>query len=226
MSHKEAGRARPAIPAAPAKKPMKRIDSLILDRDGTVIEDKHYLSDPDKVELLPGAGDALARLADAGVRLFLATNQSGIGRGYFAEDDYLAVQRRLDVVLLTEFGVRLDGVAFCPHAPEEGCACRKPATGMWRELAAAHGLDPETTAMAGDKAADVGLGLDAGLAVAALVLTGKGAEQAEKWGLPPLDSPVLKISPREEGRPHLVARDLSALADWLLAHAGDAEGAE
>ncbi len=195
---------------------MMRIDSLILDRDGTVIADKHYLADPDGVELLPGAGEALARLARAGVRLFLASNQSGIGRGYFSEADQRAVHARLEALLQDGFGVTLSGAAHCPHAPEDGCDCRKPAPGMWRALAAAHGLDPAATAMVGDKIADVRFGLDAGLALSALVLTGKGAEHAARLGLPAPAGPVLEVRPRGEGRPHLVARDLAALADWLL----------
>jgi len=195
---------------------MKRIANVILDRDGTVIADKHYLCDPQGVELLPGVGKALARLTSDGVRLFLATNQSGIGRGYFQKRDYLAVQERLGQILLAEFGVRFTDVAYCPHAPEACCTCRKPAPGMWQALAAANSLDPAATIMIGDKIADVGLGLTAGLAASVLVLTGKGKKHAEALGLPPVEAPLVEISPRGADQPHLVARNLEAVAAWVL----------
>lgn len=194
---------------------MKSITDLILDRDGTVIYDRHYLADPAGVELLPGAGAALARLARAGVRLHLASNQSGIGRGYFTEADQQAVHARL-VELLAGHGVTLAGAVHCPHAPEEHCACRKPAPGLWLALARDWNLDPATTAMVGDKEADVGLGLGAGLAASILVLTGKGAAHAARLGLPEPSGPWREIAPRAPGRPHLLARDLDAVADWLL----------
>ncbi|WP_461210765.1 D-glycero-alpha-D-manno-heptose-1,7-bisphosphate 7-phosphatase [Desulfocurvus sp. DL9XJH121] len=200
---------------------LKPLQNVILDRDGTVIRDRHYLSDPDGVELLPGAARGLARLAGAGVRLFLASNQSGIGRGYFGLDEHQAVQARLDEVLAGA-GVRLAGAAFCPHAPEDGCACRKPATGMWEDLAREHGLDAQATAMVGDKPADVSMGLNAGLAATVLVLTGKGRESAEKLGLPPLTGPCMELPERREGWPHAVAEDLDAASRWLLEQGGRA----
>ncbi|MCK9241156.1 HAD family hydrolase [Desulfocurvus sp.] len=203
---------------------MKPITDLILDRDGTIIVDRHYLADPAGVELLPGAGQALARLASAGVRLHLASNQSGIGRGRFTEADLRAVHARLEE-LLAKFGVRLAGVAHCPHAPEAACPCRKPATGMWLALARAQGLDPAATAMVGDKDADVGLGLAAGLAASILVLTGKGAAHAARMGLAEPRGPWREIAPRAPGQPHLLARDLAGAADWLLARGAGAREA-
>jgi len=94
--------------------------AVLLDRDGTVIEDRHYLSDPSGVALLPGAAAGLAALAAAGARLFLVTNQSGIGRGYFTEADLHACNARLSD-LLRGHGVCLADTAFCPHGPDDGC---------------------------------------------------------------------------------------------------------
>lgn len=196
--------------------PETPIRHLILDRDGTVIEDRHYLSDPDGVALVPGAGRALGDLEAAGVRLYLATNQSGIGRGYFEEKDYLAVQERLSR-LLAPFGARFEDVAYCPHVPENGCRCRKPGPGQWEDLASANGLDPAVTAMAGDKPSDVAFGLNAGLALVALVLTGKGEESARELGLPPLRGGVAVLEDRQPHWPHAVARDVAALAAWIMA---------
>lgn len=188
-----------------------RIENLILDRDGTIIADKHYLADPAGVEFIPGAGEALAALCRAGIRLFVASNQSGIGRGYFRAADHHAVHGRM-CKLLAAAGASLCAATFCPHAPGENCACRKPATGMWEELAAAHGLDPAATAMAGDKSADVRFGRRAGLALTVLVLTGHGREHAELMGLPlPAGDTLLLDSPGPD-QPHAVCADLAAAA--------------
>jgi D-glycero-D-manno-heptose 1,7-bisphosphate phosphatase len=196
---------------------MENIENVILDRDGTVIVDKHYLHDPAGVELLPGAGEGLALLARAGIRLFIATNQSGIGRGYFPEADYHAVDARLRD-MLADYGVSIVDTAFCPHAPDTPCNCRKPATGMWSRLAADHGLAPANTVMIGDKDADVRFGLEAGLAASILVLTGKGAGELDKYALGAPLSIWTRPSPRPAGAPHVVARDLGAACDFILHH--------
>lgn len=194
--------------------------NLLLDRDGTVIEDRHYLSDPEGVTLLPGVGPALGRLSRAGLRLFLVTNQSGIGRGYFTVPDYEACQARL-AALLAPYGVTFVDVACCPHAPDEECSCRKPGTGMWDMLQNRHGLVAGETAMVGDKLDDVLFARNAGLAAAILVLTGKGARAAGSIGLSvPAGGACLDVAPSGgdvAGRPDVVACDLVAAADWLLA---------
>ena len=156
--------------------------AVLFDRDGTVIFDRHYLSDPDGVELIPGTGEALARLGAAGIASYLVSNQSGIGRGYFPESGWYACQERLDE-LLAAHGAKLGDSRFCPHDPEEHCHCRKPGTGMWESLREAHGLEASTCAMVGDKPEDLRFGINAGLAAAVLVLTGKGEKSAEKLGL-------------------------------------------
>ncbi len=170
---------------------MADIQHLFLDRDGVVIEDRHYLSDPDGVRLLPGVAEALVRMRAAGIRLYLVSNQSGIGRGYFTERDCLACQERLDQ-LLAVHGVVFEESAYCPHAPEDGCYCRKPLPGMWLRIAQHHGLCPELCAMVGDKGSDIAFGKGAGFAATVLVLTGHGAEQARKLGISELpDRPGL-----------------------------------
>lgn len=188
--------------------------NILLDRDGTIIEDRHYLADPAGVTLLPGAGEALARLAKAGARLFVVTNQSGIGRGYFTLQDYEACTKRLGE-LLQAHGVSLADVAFCPHAPEAECSCRKPGQGMWVLLRDRYHLRPEETVMVGDKFDDVRFGRDAGFAASVLVLTGKGADAAQRHGLQP-PAGGYRVDAPATGMPHVVARDLGAVADWLL----------
>ena len=194
------------------------IAAVLLDRDGTVIEDKHYLSDPAGVELIPGAAEGLRELTGAGLRLFIVTNQSGIGRGYFSEADYRACHAAMES-LLAGTGVSLEGSAFCPHAPEEDCGCRKPALGMWRELAARYGLDPSRTAMVGDKKEDIAFGRKAGFAVTILVLTGKGKDAADKMRLPlpDKDKPYRTVSVAEDALlPHAVAHDLAGAVRFIL----------
>jgi D-glycero-D-manno-heptose 1,7-bisphosphate phosphatase len=194
------------------------IRNVLLDRDGTIIEERHYLCDPEGVALVPGGGEALARLARAGMRLFTVTNQSGIGRGYYGTTQYEAVRDRLDT-LLAPYGVQLTETAHCPHAPADGCACRKPATGMFTALAARHGLLAAATAVIGDAASDIAFGLALGSPLTILVTTGHGARHARELGLPQLPdaAAALALSARLPGWPHVLARDLPAAVDHLLA---------
>jgi len=191
------------------------IRNALIDRDGTIIVEKHYLHDPTQVELVPGAGEALGRLAKAGVRMFVVTNQSGIGRGYYSELDFWSVQKRLDE-LVAPYGIRFDGVLFCPHAPDERCACRKPATGMWDDLHARLGLQASETVMIGDNASDVAFGLARNMAQSVLVLTGHGRRYAEKLGLPVIAGGFETIRHPDPGQPTLLAHDLAAAVDFIL----------
>ena len=200
---------------------MTPVTSALIDRDGTIIVERHYLHDPAQVELVPGAGEALSRLSRSGVRLFVVTNQSGIGRGYYAEADFLAVQERL-AQLLAPFGVSFQDVAFCPHAPDEACACRKPEAGMWNELCAAHGLKPGETVMIGDNASDVAFGRNCGFAQSVLVLTGHGKRFAQDFGLPgELSGDWMRLDSPAPGQPTALARDLGAAADYVLTGCGE-----
>lgn len=137
--------------------------AVFFDRDGTLIQDRHYLGDPAGVELLPGAAAALRRLNRAGVPVVIITNQSGIGRGYFSEADYHAVQRRL-VALLAAGGAWADAVYHCPHAPDHApaCACRKPRPGLFELAAREHALDLARSVYVGDRLRDVEPGLSCG----------------------------------------------------------------
>ena len=114
--------------------------AIFLDRDGTIIVDKGYLSDPEGIEFLPGILDDLRALQDSGFMLIMASNQSGIGRGYFTEKDYAAVQARLDELLKSN-GIAFTGYYYCPHAPDENCACRKPKPLMALDAAKTFNID-------------------------------------------------------------------------------------
>lgn len=147
---------------------------VVLDRDGTVIAERNYLANPDQVELIPGAATSLRTLSQLGLGLIIATNQSGIGRGYFDQPTLAQVHERLCLLLEAE-GVRLDGIYFCPHTPEEVCHCRKPEVGMLEEAASQVGLDPAASFVVGDNWSDIELGSRVG-ATTLLVRTGYGSQ--------------------------------------------------
>ena len=154
--------------------------AVILDRDGTVIVERHYLADPDQVALIPGVAGALRQLRQMGLRLVILTNQSGIGRGLFDANQVEAVHQRMCALLAAE-GVQLDGIFYCPHTPQDGCACRKPAPGLVEHAAQQLGFDPQASIVIGDKPCDMELGRRVG-ATTVLVRTGYGAEHESAYG--------------------------------------------
>jgi D-glycero-D-manno-heptose 1,7-bisphosphate phosphatase len=150
---------------------------VFIDRDGTLITERSYLADPEGVELVPGAVEALAELRRAGFALVTVTNQSGIALGRYREADYRAVADRVAEVL-DQAGVAPDDEQYCPHHPDVTgpCACRKPATGMYLRSAARLGIDPAASYYVGDKVTDVLPAIALG-GRGILVRTGYGAEQ-------------------------------------------------
>ncbi len=130
--------------------------ALFLDRDGTIIADAHYPSEPAQVALLPGAAAAILRANDAGIPVVIVTNQSGIGRGQITLAQYDAVRERLDDLLAAE-GAHVDATFYCPHWPDRDgpCACRKPGIGMHRDAADALNLALPASVYVGDRWRDV-----------------------------------------------------------------------
>ena len=130
--------------------------AVFLDRDGTLMEDVGYASDPDQVRLLPGTAAAVARLNGAGYRAIVVTNQSGIARGLITPDQYAATATRLEQLLATA-GARLDAQYHCPHLPELSgpCDCRKPGTLLYRTAADDFDLDLSACWWVGDRERDV-----------------------------------------------------------------------
>lgn len=144
-----------------------RLDSVFFDRDGVLIEDRHYLANPDDVTLIPGARALTRRLAAGGVRQFIVTNQSGVARGMFPIEAVDAIHQRLFAEL---GGHPFAGVAVCPHHPEGSvatyalsCDCRKPAPGMVLGFLRHFALDPAACCMVGDKNSDVAAAEAAGI---------------------------------------------------------------
>jgi D-glycero-D-manno-heptose 1,7-bisphosphate phosphatase len=144
--------------------------AIFLDRDGTLIRDVGYCSAPGDVELLPDVARLLPKLKEAGFKLVIVTNQSGIGRGYFTEEDFWSVQHELERQLGP--GV-IDATYFCPDTPQNGSERRKPNPGMLLEAAKELGIDLDRSYMIGDKMSDAEAGIRAG--VKATILFGAQA---------------------------------------------------
>ena len=135
----------------------------LIDRDGTIIVDRVYLADPEGIEFTPGAIEGLQLLRDAGFTLVLVTNQSGIARGYFDATRLEQIHARLRSMLAAE-GLRLEAIYICPHGPDDGCDCRKPAPGMVKRAMRDLGFGPDQAVLIGDSDADMGAAAAAGVA--------------------------------------------------------------
>lgn len=153
---------------------------VILDRDGVLnreAADGSWVREPAEFHWLPGALEGLAMLRRAGIHVSVVTNQSGVGRGRMTLAQLAAVHARMQADVSAHDGA-LDAVFFCPHAPEDGCACRKPAPGLIREAMARSGIAAEQSIVVGDDGRDLEAARRAGVA-AALVRTGKGRQTEE-----------------------------------------------
>jgi len=155
----------------PLAGPERASRALFLDRDGTLIVDKVYLADPAGVELIPGAAGALRQARTLGYKLFLFTNQSGIGRGYHTLEDTHRVNARLEE-LLGPPRPAFDGICIAPEAPDQPAIYRKPSPKYILEMVAQHSLDPVQCYMVGDSTADIQTARNAGIH-AVVVRTGK-----------------------------------------------------
>ena len=149
---------------------------VVLDRDGTLIVECHHLSDPKEVTLLPRAAQGLRSLRRLGLGLIVVTNQSAIARGLIDPTRLGAIHQRFRRLLRSE-GVRLDGIYWCPHHPDDGCLCRKPGVGLVEQAASELRFDPRRSFVIGDKPCDIDLGERIG-ATTFLVRTGYGAQVA------------------------------------------------
>jgi D-glycero-D-manno-heptose 1,7-bisphosphate phosphatase len=175
--------------------------AVFVDRDGTINVDRNYLSDPAQLEIYPGTGLALRRLMDAGYRLIVVTNQSGIGRGYYTESDMHRVNRRMEEMLAAD-GVAFSRIYYSPEAPDQPSRGRKPSPQFLFDARDEFGLDLNRCYMIGDKPIDVETGWNAGCAASILVRTGYGAE-AERKGGKNLEQAVIVDS-------------LAQAAEWIL----------
>ena len=159
--------------------------AVFIDRDGTINVEKNYLHRYEDWEWTPGAINAIKVLNDAGFLVIVVTNQAGVARGMYGEDDILRLHEQVDRELASH-GAHVDGYYYCPHHPDHGetreCECRKPEPGMLLEAQRDHDIDMNSSYMIGDKLSDVEAGMAAHVK-SILVTTGYGAEAAAK--LPP-----------------------------------------
>ena len=159
--------------------------AVFIDRDGTINVEKNYLHRYEDWEWTPGAIDAIKALNDAGYLVIVVTNQAGIARGMYGDDDVELLHKQVDQELASH-GAHVDGYYYCPHHPDHGeireCECRKPEPGMLFEAQRDHDIDMSLSYMIGDKLSDVEAGMAAQVK-SILVTTGYGAESASK--LPP-----------------------------------------
>lgn len=184
--------------------------AVFLDRDGTVNEEVGYLTDLSKLRLIPGSGAAIRRLNQAGFKVVLVTNQSGVARGYFPESLVHEAHRLLESLLMPD-GARLDAVYYCPHHPKAGnshytrdCDCRKPRTGLIEQAVRDLNIDVRHSYMIGDKWSDVELAHRARVR-AILVSTGFAPDDPGNQ------------RPDRLKEPDFFARSLHEAAEWVLA---------
>jgi D-glycero-D-manno-heptose 1,7-bisphosphate phosphatase len=167
--------------------------AIFIDRDGTINEDKGYISDPEDLIIYPWVGEAVRLINEARLKAIVVTNQSGVARGICSEDDLRLIHARM-IGELEKQDARIDGVYYCPHHPDYGgqryrreCECRKPGPGMLNAAAREHEIDLAQSFVIGDKASDINLASGAG-AQGVLVLTGYGREtlaHPDRWPCEP-----------------------------------------
>ena len=136
--------------------------AVFLDKDGTLVKDVPFNTDPERVELMPSVGDGLRLLAQAGLPLFVVTNQPALASKQISHAVFAQLAHRLEHCLRNEAGVELEAWYVCPHAREAGCDCRKPAAGLLQQAARVHGIDLTQSWMVGDILDDVEAGRRAG----------------------------------------------------------------
>jgi heptosyltransferase-2 len=179
--------------------------TVFLDRDGTLNPDPGYIKSPDQFELFPGVPEALVKLKTAGARLIVLTNQSGIARGLLSVDDLERIHEKMRQ-LLARAGISFDAIYVCPHHPDEGCRCRKPATGMIDQARREHDIDLSRSYVIGDHTRDMQLARRVGVK-GIFVTTGNELEQEQA------EMAAHALVPDK------IAASLTEAADWIVSDA-------
>ena len=177
--------------------------AVFVDRDGTICFDRHYLADPDGLEIIPSVAEGIKKLNGAGIPVIVVTNQSGIGRGLFSKEALDRIHDRLQEMLASQ-GARFDDIFYCPHKPDDGCDCRKPKTGMLEQARKKHGFDLTKSFVVGDRMMDIEMAHAVG-AVGVLV-----PEPGDQYKV---DKEIAQSKERPDFRTAL----FSKAADWILA---------
>ena len=183
-----------------------KVKGIFFDRDGTINEDVGYISKLESFRLIAGIKPALRLLKDMGFKLFIATNQSGVGRGIISEEILETIHQKM----FEEFrqdGIEFDGIKYCPHRPDDKCLCRKPQPKMIKDLARKCHIDLKTSYFVGDKISDVLTGKNAGCKTVLLL-----SEEEEKVSLDEEDE--------EWPFPDFVTENISGAVEWILKDSG------
>ncbi|MCP4116166.1 MAG: D-glycero-beta-D-manno-heptose 1,7-bisphosphate 7-phosphatase [Desulfobacteraceae bacterium] len=176
---------------------------VFLDRDGVINQDSpDYIKTADEFEFIPGSDEAISLLCKAGFEVILITNQSMINRGISTRSHLEAIFEKMRAGVAAKGG-RIKDIFYCPHAPDEGCACRKPKPGLILKALDRYGINPATAFMVGDSAKDIGCARNARLGHALLVLTGNGSK-------------ALETLEKEQNQPDFTAPDLMAAVQWII----------
>jgi len=176
--------------------------AVFVDRDGTLNVNIDYLADPEGYRLYPGSAEGLRLLHEKGFLIIVVTNQSGIGRGLFDQKTLGMIHDRMRSDL-AKGGASIDALYFCPHTPEDKCACRKPGTAMFERAIKEHGIDPKRSFVVGDMRMDIEAGRKIGARTALVPEPHnrqKTLKEMEGWGF----------------RPDFVGKDLLSAALWIL----------
>lgn len=183
--------------------------AVFLDRDGTINEEVNYLSQEENLRILPNAAEGIKLLKDAGYKVIVISNQSGVARGYFTEEDVQLINRKLSELIM-QSGANIDAFYYCPHHPEGAvdkyrrvCHCRKPEPGLFLQAATQLNIDIRKSFIVGDRLSDIQMSETLG-ARAVLVLTGYGSQEREKYCS---ELPCAL---------HYIAEDLLDAARWIL----------
>jgi len=176
--------------------------AIFLDRDGTINVDVHYLDTPNNFNMYPGVGLGVKRLQDAGFKIIVITNQSGIARGYYTLETLERIHEKM-LKEFEEYDAHVDGIYFCPHHPDDSCKCRKPKTGMFEKAIEEHDIDSSFSFMIGDKPLDVKAGRRIG---AKTILIPE----------PDIRQDVVREKDSWDVIPDFFAQDFLNAVDWIL----------
>lgn len=182
-----------------------KFPALFLDRDGTINFDRVYINDARLVELIPQAGEAIAKAQKNGFKIVVVTNQSGVGRGIIEKGALDKIHARLDE-LLAQKGATIDSYKMCIHHPSDNCECRKPKPFLVHEAAKELEIDVARSYFIGDKMSDVQAGKNAGCRASILLLTGKGEKE----------NTLLQLKANGDTLPDRIEENLFSAVNWIL----------
>lgn len=179
-----------------------RNKAVFVDRDGTINIDGPYLSNPDKFEMYSGVGEGIKKLKENRFKIIIVTNQSGIARGYFTENDLADIHAKMKRDF-KKFYVDIDGIYYCPHQPDDNCNCRKPKTSLFEKAIKDHDIDVKKSYMLGDKILDICAGNKIGVKTILI----PSSDMRENF---------VPIKNERNNRPDYIAYDFRDAVKWIF----------